>query len=79
MTACKLCGAEIVFVRTRVGARMPLDVEPHDDGTVEVIEDEDGEPLAVLTGNLTLFHQEQVRYRPHWATCTGDIEKVRKR
>lgn len=58
---------------------MPLDAAPTEDGTVELVDDGEGGVFAELTGNATLFHQEAVRYRPHWASCTGDIEKVRKR
>jgi len=76
---CKLCGADILFVRTKLGARMPLDPEPNSDGTVELEEDDEGDTVAVVTGNLTLFHQDSVRYMPHWATCPGDIERVRRR
>ena len=80
MSACKLCGADIIFVRTKLGALMPLDAEPSPDGTVELIKDEDGDVAAVVTGNLTLFDPEGARrYVPHWATCTGDVEKVRRR
>lgn len=79
MSTCKLCGADITFVKTKLGATMPLDTEPNPDGNVEMVPGDDGEQVAVVTGNLTLFHQDQVRYMPHWATCTGDISKVRNR
>jgi hypothetical protein len=68
-----------MFVRTRLGARMPLDPKPYEDGTVELIDDDDGEVYAEVTGNATLFHQDVVRYRAHWATCKGDVKKVRNR
>lgn len=69
MTLCKLCGDEVRYVKTRLGVRIPLNVDPTSDGTIELVEDEDGGFLAVATGNLTLFHQEAIRYMPHWLTC----------
>jgi hypothetical protein len=48
---------------------MPLDPTPTSDGTIELTEDDDGAEVAVATGNLTLFHQEAIRYTPHWLTC----------
>jgi hypothetical protein len=64
MAECRSCGAAIRFVFTAMGGRMPLDLEPVDDGPV------------VLRGNTAyvIKRDEDVpkgepRYVPHHATC----------
>lgn len=79
MSICKLCAAEIRFVPTKLGATMPIDAEPHPDGTVELVLDHDGTEVAIVTGNLSLFEQEKVRYMPHWQSCTGDVNSIRRK
>lgn len=57
MSKCSSCGADIWWVRTEKGKRMPLDAKPEQ----RVIVDGDGhdEPVGRVVKVWT----------PHWATC----------
>jgi hypothetical protein len=46
MSACKGCGAEIVYARTEGGKRIALDPEPHADGNIRLWETANGKLLA---------------------------------
>lgn len=59
---CNSCGADIFWVRTKNGARMPLDAMPALDGNLE------------LRGNVAVFvtpdaNAVESRYKSHFATC----------
>jgi hypothetical protein len=80
---CHACGAAIVWALTDAGKRMPVDVEPVDDGALEIFGEyfPDGEPVDPLEVAGFLFATPRVRARPpgrppsspawhtHWATC----------
>jgi hypothetical protein len=78
-SACKGdgCGALIRWLFTENGRRMPLDVDPHPDGTVVLVQ-VDGKTLArVLTG--AQLPAQETAYRPHWATCpASDAMRAKK-
>lgn len=79
VTACKGegCGAVIRWLFTESGRRMPLDVDPHPDGTVVLVEHE-GKTLArVLTG--AQLPAQETAWRPHWATCPASDAMRAKR
>lgn len=81
-STCKLCGAKISFVRTAGGKHLPVDpqqvayykglynknrvVTPNGD----IVACELDGPTSQAIG---------IGFIPHWATCTGKIEKVRKK
>lgn len=70
MNRCRSCGAEIVWVVTSTGARMPLDAEPNPDGNVELVNGRaivHGQPPAFVHGPI---------HMPHHATCP-DAEEWR--
>jgi hypothetical protein len=66
MSACRTCGAEIVWAPTRnKKTPMPLDAEPNSRGNVVI---ENG--LAIVLGPLEeLLLAGKIRYMPHHATC----------
>lgn len=64
-SACRSCGAAIVWARTVAGKLMPVDAEPADDGTLALIEDVDGELRVLVLG----FDPDELRHRPHFSTC----------
>lgn len=66
---CTACPAEIIFVITTRGRRIPLDPDPNIEGNVRLI---DG--VAHVVGNtIDLFDatDDGLRYMPHHATCPG--------
>lgn len=68
LATCAGCGAPIRWVITMGDKRMPLDPEPHEDGTVVPRKLPDGRVRAqVLTGeNLPA---QETAYRSHFVTC----------
>lgn len=71
------CGAPIRFVQTELGRRLPIDPQPHPDGTVIAIKQPDGTTVArVLSGDQ--LPAQQTAWRPHWATCPASPQ-FRKR
>lgn len=65
---CRSCGAAIVWTLTEAGRRMPVDVEPSDDGTLRLEEFQDGSGVIyafVVRGNAS----PRELYRSHFATC----------
>lgn len=76
MSACRGCGAPILWVRTTHGNLMPLDAEPDPDGNVELV-DRDGQAVTDPTDQRALtavVHAQPSmlggrRWMPHHATC----------
>lgn len=67
---CRSCGADMVWVVTRKGKRMPLDPKPSEEGRfVYDGDDADGKPkVAYLRDGQLKFHTGE-RYTSHFATC----------
>lgn len=61
MATCRSCGAEILWVRTSKGRKMPLDAEPS---------------KRVLVAEIEGMRVGQIRdtFTPHWATCPNADE-----
>lgn len=75
MEKCRSCNAEVLWITTSNGKKMPLDAEPvrfggnirlHDDGTITVLTKDD--PRNSL----------EKLYRSHFATCP-ERKKWRKK
>lgn len=65
---CRSCAAEIVWVLTRKGHRMPIDPEPGPDGNLEI--DDDG--IANVLGDDDIVRarfEGKALYLSHFATC----------
>ena len=78
MSVCQGCKAEIVWALTSAGKSMPLDPEPHPDGNVEAMQDQDGRwhVIAVHPGP-DLFGG--TRYHSHFTTCPKADDFKRKK
>lgn len=79
---CRICGAPVRWVpHEKSGKIMILDKEPHEDGNVELIQ-EDNVTLAVVhvMGQMALpWEEEAIRFMPHQATCLPYIEQTKSR
>lgn len=82
-SACRSCGALVVWAITPRGKRMPVDVEPSPAGNVVLVDPEDPtDPPRVV-----LLHTESERatvpveklHTSHFATCTHAAEHRRPR
>jgi hypothetical protein len=86
MASCRSCKAEIRWAFTEQGKRMPLDVDPREDGNLIVVGRREGEDGAVPIvrslkkgeGDLTLF-EPPLRYVSHFATCPDAAQHRRPR
>jgi hypothetical protein len=63
VSACKSCGAEVLWARTRKGRRMPLDAEPSPDGNIRLA---DG--VAEVVGEDQRGGNEDL-FLSHFVTC----------
>lgn len=68
---CRSCDAKIKWVRTDGGKRMPLDAEPHAEGTIFILGRRNREVGRVLLGDALEEARErgEALYRSHFATC----------
>lgn len=68
---CKSCRAPIFWARSATtGSRMPIDVAPHPDGNVVIVDwSTEKPPLPVVRVLGTSADVEVPRYMPHHATC----------
>lgn len=71
MARCKSCGAEIVWVKTRSGKRMPLDARPTPNGNLEI---DLADCVYFVTPDLNAAGK---RYTSHFATCPNASEHRR--
>jgi len=74
ITACRSCGAAIIWTITDAGKRMPVNAKPLDTGTLQLVGHAFGESLAisrVLSGDsLTAARENGVPlYLSHFASC----------
>ena len=74
MSACRSCGAPIVWAKTPKGKMMPVDKEPSERGTVRLVPNDRKELSAYTYGSIEAL---QMRSRgvelhaAHFATCTS--------
>ena len=64
MSRCKACAAEIMWVRTENGKRIPLDVDPVPGGNISLSDD----------GRTAIVHGQAILdttplYASHFSTC----------
>ncbi len=71
MTACRSCGATIVWAATSTGERIPLDPHPAVDGNIRTHTDRHGLRARVVGGTIDLFDptDDGIRYISHFVTC----------
>ena len=74
MSACRSCGAEMIWTQTQNGKAMPVDAEPDPAGTF-VLKYEGSQPVAVYDGMH--LDKDPERYTSHFATCP-DADEFRK-
>jgi hypothetical protein len=65
-SACRSCGAEIIWARTAAGAAMPVDAEPVPAGKI-TLDERDYPPLAMV--HRTAVPASLRAYVAHFATC----------
>lgn len=77
VSRCRSCGAEIVWVLTQKGHRMPIDPEPAPGGDIVV---DDG--IASVVGGADLVDavfEGRALYLAHFATCPNAARHRRPR
>jgi hypothetical protein len=83
VSTCKSCGARIIWARTSLGAKMPIDQLATSDGNAVVVGRVLGEStpiVVVLTRDSLARAREQgdlLLYRSHFASCP-DAEQWRR-
>lgn len=82
MARCKLCGAEIKWVRTVGGKTMPCDPQRVyyriDHGSLERVVTPNGDVFSCVTIELDtedISIADGWGYIPHFATCKGGIDE----
>lgn len=64
---CRSCGAAILWATTPSNKSMPLDAEPHPEGTIQAV---NGEAVTLRFSELAVARAERVPlYRSHFGTC----------
>jgi hypothetical protein len=72
---CRSCEAAILWAVTTKGSLMPVDADPHPDGTLVLI-DNHGE--LFVRHPSPMFDADKPLHRSHFATCP-DAKEHRKR
>jgi hypothetical protein len=65
MAKCNSCRAEIRWVTSQGGKKMPIDAEPVSDGNLEI---RDGVARVLTKAELSML-PDGPRYKSHFATC----------
>lgn len=84
MPKCKLCGAAITFIKSPAGKFIPVDPKlvKYSRGLVN------SDRVVTQTGTVVACEIQKymsapmtvdIGYIPHWATCKGKLESVRKK
>lgn len=68
MSACRSCGAPVLWARTRAGKAMPLDAAPTADGNVALLGTNGCEVLAGQSLAAARAEHREL-YLTHYATC----------
>ena len=74
MAVCKLCGMPITWANTVNGKKLPLDPDPHVNGTVFLYGTE-----ATVLGRADLKQARKEGtplHVPHWKTCLAPKEVI---
>lgn len=79
MSACASCGAPVRWAMTTKGRRMPLDLDPRDDGNITVAPQPGGFDRATVWGNSREGMPPGPRYVSHFATCSAAARHRRRR
>jgi hypothetical protein len=69
LTACRRCKRPIFWAFTGRGRRMPLDAEPHPDGTIAAYKSGTGTWMCRTLKHGEEPHGYELRYMTHFATC----------
>jgi hypothetical protein len=77
MSACRHCGADVLWAITAKGRKMPVDPEPRPDGNLAVYRDHLGQlrcrvVTRSISGEMTMESYERPAM-PHAATCPGKM------
>lgn len=75
MSRCRSCDARIRWAKTATGKNMPIDLDPHPDGNLVIV---DG--IATVYANplgAAQAHPDAPRYVSHWQTCPTAFEHRR--
>lgn len=64
MSACRSCGAQIIWARTERGKAMPVDAQSTPDGNLVLTEEPTGELIARVDARPM-----RQRYTSHFQTC----------
>lgn len=67
-TTCRSCSAEVFWVETEKGKRMPVDAEPSDAGNIVIRHDGIAHYLTA-EDKLHPKYSGEHRYTSHFATC----------
>ena len=85
MARCKACGAEIVFIRTAAGKKMPCDARQMpailDVAGPDLLINSSGVLFRCRAGdhrNLPEAEHDAFGWRPHWISCPG-ADQMRRR
>lgn len=78
MSACRSCGAELLWAFTATGSRMPLNAEPSDAGNVVLSVGPTGQREATVIVEGDPRGDSQALYIPHHAVCP-DGKKWRRK
>jgi hypothetical protein len=72
-TECQECGAEVFWVKTAKGMRLPLNAQPSEHGNWVVLEE--GLARPIISGPIL---EPMPRYISHHATCPEIIKRAEK-
>jgi hypothetical protein len=78
MSKCKSCGAEIFWAMTKGNRKMPVDSLPSPGGNLTIVENKNGEPVALNAGPGPYLFPCKL-YKSHFATCPNATEHRRER
>lgn len=68
---CRACQAPVWIATTLTGAQVSLDVEPREEGTIELRRAGSSWFAETLAQTECLFHVDWPRWTPHRVSCSG--------